>query len=116
MSDTIASRLQHLGHKLPEAAGPGASYTPALRFGPLAFLSGQVSRGTKGRLGADVSVEQGQAAAVEVALSLFAQIDKLVDGDISKLRQVGSAPRLHRGDPLISRSIPRVGNGASDLH
>jgi enamine deaminase RidA (YjgF/YER057c/UK114 family) len=99
MSDTIASRLQHLGHKLPEAAGPGASYTPALRIGPLAFLSGQVSRGTKGRLGADVSVEQGQAAAVEVALSLFAQIDKLVDGDISKLRQVGSAPRLHRGDP-----------------
>lgn len=114
MTDTIASRLERLGHRLPEASGPAANYVPVTRIGSLAFISGQVSAGVTGRLGAELSVEQGQAAAATAALSLLAQIDRLVGGDPARVKQVARLGIFVAATADFTQH-PLVGNGASDL-
>ena len=114
MTDTIATRLQRLGHQLPEASGPAANYVPVTRIGALAFISGQVSAGVIGRLGAELTVEQGQAAAALAALSLLAQIDRLVEGDVARVQRVARLGIFVAATPEFTQH-PLVGNGASDL-
>jgi enamine deaminase RidA (YjgF/YER057c/UK114 family) len=114
MTDTIADRLRHLGHRLPDASGPAANYVPVARLGTLAFISGQVSAGIVGRLGADLSVEQGQAAAAAAALSLLAQLDRLVEGDVTRVKRVARLGIFVAATPEFTQH-PLVGNGASDL-
>ena len=114
MTATIADRLASLGHQLPAATGPAANYVPVARIGALAFISGQVSAGIVGRLGADLTVEQGQAAAASAALSLLAQIDRLVGGDIARVKRVARLGIFVAATPDFNQH-PLVGNGASDL-
>jgi enamine deaminase RidA (YjgF/YER057c/UK114 family) len=114
MTDTIADRLARLGHQLPEASGPAANYVPVTRIGTLAFISGQVSAGVTGRLGAELTVEQGQAAAAVAALSLLAQIDRLVEGDVTRIGRVARLGIFVAATPEFTQH-PLVGNGASDL-
>jgi enamine deaminase RidA (YjgF/YER057c/UK114 family) len=114
MTDTIAARLQRLGHRLPEASAPAANYVPVTRIGDLAFISGQVSAGVTGRVGADLAVEQGQAAAASAALSLLAQIDRLVEGDVTRVKRVARLGIFVAATPEFTQH-PLVGNGASDL-
>jgi enamine deaminase RidA (YjgF/YER057c/UK114 family) len=119
MTDTIAARLERLGHRLPEASGPAANYVPVTRIGALAFISGQVSAALPGvapaaRLGADLSVEQGRAAAASAALSLLAQIDRLVEGDPARVRRVARLGVFMAATPEFTQHS-QVGNGASDL-
>lgn len=114
MTDTIAARLAKLGHALPAASGPAANYVPATRIGALAFISGQVSAGFTGRLGDDLTVEQGQAAAAAAALSLLAQIDRLVEGDATRVKRVARLG-IFVAATADFQQHPLVGNGASDL-
>jgi len=114
MTDTIADRLDRLGHRLPEASGPAANYVPVTRIGSLAFISGQVSAGVTGRLGAELSVEQGQAAAATAALSLLAQIDRLVEGNPARVKRVARLGIFVAATADFTQH-PLVGNGASDL-
>jgi len=114
MTDTIAARLSQLGHDLPAASGPAANYVPVTRIGALAFISGQISAGATGRLGEDLSVEQGQAAATSAALSLLAQIDRLVEGDPARVKRVARLGIFVVATPEFTQH-PLVGNGASDL-
>lgn len=119
MTDTIADRLQRLGHRLPDASGPAANYVPVARVGALAFISGQIAPFAEGdvpsaRLGAELSVEQGQAAAVAAALSVLAQIDRLVAGDPSRVRRVARLGVFVAATPDFTQHS-LVGNGASDL-
>ena len=64
---SIDSRLEELGLTLPEAAAPVANYVPYVQSGNLVFISGQVSKigdnAIGGRLGENLSIEQGQEAA-----------------------------------------------------
>jgi len=114
MTDTIADRLRRLGHQLPEASGPAANYVPVTRIGALAFISGQVSAGMVGRLGAELTVEQGQAAAAAAALSLLAQIDRLVEGDVARVKRIARLGIFVAATADFTQH-PLVGNGASDL-
>ena len=114
MTDTIAARLTKLGHDLPAASTPAANYVPVTRVGALAFISGQVSAGVTGRLGDDLSVEQGQAAAAAAALSLLTQIDRLVEGDVARVKRVARLGIFVAATPEFTQH-PLVGNGASDL-
>jgi enamine deaminase RidA (YjgF/YER057c/UK114 family) len=108
-------RLTELGLELPEAPKPVAAYVPTVRTGNLVFVSGQGPFGAAptGKVGAEVSVEQAQAAARIACLNGLAQI-KAEIGDLAKVTRivkltvyVASAPGF--GDQ------PRVANGASEL-
>ena len=72
MSGRIEAKLAELGITLPAAPAPAAAYVPYVIAGDLVFVSGQVSVGPdgpiKGKLGDDMSIEQGQAAAKVCAL------------------------------------------------
>ena len=106
-------RLAELGIALPALRPAVGSYVGWVRAGELLFLSGQASEGIAGRLGADLGVEQGQAAARACALHLLAQARDAI----------GSLDRVARIVKLLGfvactedfRDTPRVMNGASDL-
>ena len=118
MSEAIDKKLEELGIVLPTPAAPIANYVGFVRSGRLLFVSGQLclADGTlvaKGKLGAQVTIEQGQAAARACAINLLAQVQAAL-GDLDKVVRVvrlggfiSSAPDFLDG--------PKVMNGASDL-
>jgi enamine deaminase RidA (YjgF/YER057c/UK114 family) len=119
MAGTVEQKLAAQGITLPEPAAPVANYVGFVRTGNLLFVSGQVCFDAagkliaKGKLGAGVTVEQGNAAARGCAINLLAQI-KAALGDLDKVVRVvrlggfvNSAPDFLDG--------PKVLNGASDL-
>ena len=117
MSD-IDARLAELGLTLPEATAPVANYVPFVRAGGLLWVSGQISTANgaplTGKLGADLSVEEGAAAARSCALSLLAQVRAACDGDLSRLTRVVKLVGFVNSTPDFTDQ-PKVVNGASDL-
>jgi enamine deaminase RidA (YjgF/YER057c/UK114 family) len=118
MAGMVEKKLQELGVVLAEPTAPSANYVPFVRTGNLLMVSGQICyEGGKlvatGKLGAGVSVEQGQKAARACAINVLAQV-KAALGDLDKVVRVvrlggfvNSAPNFLEG--------PKVMNGASDL-
>ena len=119
MTGTVEQKLAAQGIVLHEPPNPVANYVPFVRTGNLLFVSGQICLGAdgkliaKGKLGAGVTVEQGNAAARGCAINLLAQV-KAALGDLDKVARVvrlggfvNSAPDFLDG--------PKVLNGASDL-
>jgi len=89
---TVEEKLHQMGLELPEAPEAVAAYVPCVRSGNLVFVSGQVplAKGEvkyRGHLGADVSLEDGRAAAQLCALNALAAIKKEI-GEWSRLRRV----------------------------
>ena len=113
----IDERLQELQITLPAVRAPMANYVPARRVGNLVYTAGQVSgtaeRDFKGKLGADLSVEQGRAAARLCALNCLAAVLTVVDSldSIKQLVRVGAFVNSAAGFD----QQPLVANGASDL-
>lgn len=118
MSDDYEARLRALGVSLPEAPGPAANYAPWVRSGAMLFVSGQISKAADGlmtgKLGADATVEQGQAAARVCAINLIAQVKAACGGDLSRLRRVVKLTGFVNAVPGFTEH-PQVVNGASDL-
>jgi enamine deaminase RidA (YjgF/YER057c/UK114 family) len=119
MAGTVEQKLAAEGITLHSPPSPVANYVPFVRTGNLLFVSGQVCLGVdgkliaKGKLGAGVTIEQGNAAARGCAINLLAQV-KAALGDLDKVVRVvrlggfvNSAPDFLEG--------PKVLNGASDL-
>lgn len=117
MTARWAARLAELGLELPAVAAPLASYVPAVRTGNLVYTSGQLPLrsgelvGT-GKVGAEVSPEDGQMLARICALNALAAVDALVGIDtvtrvVKVVGFVASAPGFH--------GQPGVVNGASEL-
>jgi enamine deaminase RidA (YjgF/YER057c/UK114 family) len=117
MSDPIETRLAELGLTLPDAPAPAANYVPYVISGNTVYVSGQVSMGPDGfitgKLGADLSVEEGAAAARACALSLLAQVRAACGGDLSRLTRVVKLTGFVNGTPEFTDQ-PKVINGASD--
>lgn len=115
---TIDARLSDLGLSLPDAPAPAANYVPFVVSGTQVYISGQISQTatglTKGRLGADLSIEQGADAARSCALSILAQLKKALDGDWSRLVRAVKLVGFVNSTPDFTDQ-PRVINGASDL-
>ena len=115
---SIAARLADLGVTLPDAPAPAANYVPALRAGDLLFVSGQISTDATGmitgKLGQDMDVEAGTAAARACAISLLAQVRAACDGDIERLEQVVKLTGFVNSTPEFGDQ-PKVINGASDF-
>lgn len=113
----IAERLRALGYALPERRQPLGSYVPALRVGTMVYTSGQISgtaeREIKGRLGENLSVEEGQEAARLAVLNCLAAIQAEV-GSLEAIRRVVRVAAYVNSAPGFTRQ-PEVVNGASDL-
>jgi enamine deaminase RidA (YjgF/YER057c/UK114 family) len=112
-------RIRELGLNLEAAAGPLANYVPVVRSGNLLFLSGHLppagADGARpaGKLGADLSVEQGYAAARQAAVALLTTVRRET-GSLDKVRRIVKVLALVNSAPDFVQQ-PQVVNGASDL-
>jgi enamine deaminase RidA (YjgF/YER057c/UK114 family) len=115
---SIESRLAELGITLPDAPPPAANYVPFVTVGALVHVSGQISAGPEGRitgkLGADMSVEEGAAAARACAVALLAQVRNACGGDWSRFRRAVKLVGFVNSTAEFGDQ-PKVINGASDL-
>lgn len=118
MSDKIANRLKELGIELPEAMAPIGSYVAHYTAGDMLFISGQISKTADGRilsgkLGADLAVADGQAAARACALNILAQAHAAL-GSLDRIVRVARLNGFVNSTPDFTDQ-PQVINGASDL-
>ena len=114
---SIDAKLAELGLTLPAAAAPVAAYVPVVIAGNLAFVSGQVSfvdgHLLKGRLGHDVTLEQGVLAAQGCALMILAQL-KAALGSLDRVERVVKLGAFVNCTADFTDQ-PKVANGASEL-
>jgi enamine deaminase RidA (YjgF/YER057c/UK114 family) len=111
------TRLGQIGVALPQVAAPLAAYVPAVRTGNLVYTAGQLpfdsgKLARTGKVGADITPEEGKALARICALNALAAVDALVGLDtvtqiVKVVGFVASAPGFN--------GQPSVVNGASDL-
>lgn len=111
-------RLKELGVELPAAPKPVANYLPVVRVGDLLFLSGVLPSKEgqlvmAGKLGADLSIEQGVAAARLAVLNALA-IVKAEAGSLDRVKRIVKMVGHIASAPGFTDQ-PLVLNGASDL-
>jgi len=113
----VEAKLAALGLTLPEAAAPVAAYVPVVIAGGLAHVSGQVSFVdgvlVKGRLGQDVSLEAGVAAAQGCGLMILAQL-KAALGSFDRVERIVKLGGFVNSTGDFTDQ-PKVVNGASEL-
>lgn len=113
---TIAAKLQELGIELPQAAAPVAAYVPVVVHGGVAHLSGQLpfvnGKLVTGRLGEDVSLEDGVAAARACGLMILAQLQAA--GLLERVERVVKLGAFINSAADFTDQ-PKVANGASEL-
>lgn len=115
----IEQRLAELKIELPNPASPIANYIPAVRSGNLLFVSGQIcqwngERRFVGKVGGEVSLDEGKHAARLCALNLLAQTKRFLDGDLDRVKRVVRLGGFVNAVPSFADQ-PQVVNGASDL-
>ena len=119
MAGAIDARLAELGIELPQPAASVANYVPYVISGNLVFVSGQVTIKDgeflyQGKVGADLTVEQGQEAARLCGLNIIAQLKAACDGDLDRVKRVIRLGGFVKSPPDFTDQ-PKVINGASDL-
>ena len=115
---SVEDKLAELGLTLPQPAAPVAAYVPVVISGGMAFVSGQVSMKDgqliKGRLGENMTPEEGIAAAQACGLMIVAQLKAALGGDLSRVEKI-----VKLGAFVSSTADfvdqPKVANGASEL-
>ncbi len=118
MTVDIDACLAELGLELPDAPAPAANYVPYVITGSTLYVSGQIASTSGGpivgKLGADMSVEEGAEAAKTCALALLAQARAACGGDLGKLTRVVKLVGFVNSTADFADQ-PKVVNGASDL-
>ena len=118
MTTTAEHRLDELGIVVPQLPPPVAAYVPAVRTGRVVYASGQTPTidgvlQVRGRLGEDVSVEEGQRAARLAALNCLAEVRTLL-GSLDAVSRVLRLTGYVASAPGFGEQ-PYVINGASEL-
>lgn len=117
MDDSVEARLAAAGYSLPTPLAPIAAYVPTVVHGGVLYISGQVSFRdgaiVGGRLGDDLDVAQGKAAAELCGLMLIAQM-KAALGDLAWVERVVKLGVFVTSAPDFTDQ-PEVANGASEL-
>jgi len=114
----IEGKLEEMGLKLPEVPKPAANYVPAVKTGNLLFISGhgpqkEIGTLSTGKVGRDLTLEEGYEAAKNVALRLLSTIKDTVD-DLDKVKRVVKLVGFVNCSENFTDQ-PKVVNGASDL-
>ncbi len=116
---TINDAINRLKIILPEAKPPVGSYLGYKVIGKLLYISGQISINEngeliKGKVGKELSTDEGYAAAKRCGLSIVAQAKKACNEDLSKIKScVKLTGFVNSTDNFIEQ--PKVINGASDI-
>jgi enamine deaminase RidA (YjgF/YER057c/UK114 family) len=115
---SFEAKLNELGVTLPDAPAPAANYVPWVKVGDTVYVSGQISADetglSTGKLGADMDVEAGAAAAKRCAIALLAQVKAACDGDLDRLVKVVKLGGFVNSTDDFTQQ-PMVINGASDF-
>lgn len=116
---TIEARLAALGIELPAPANPAGNYVPAAIVNGIAYIAGQVTRRDGvlqhvGKLGRELDVAQGQAAARLCGLNILAQLKVACGGDLERVVRCIRLTGFVNCTPDFGDQ-PGVVNGASDL-
>lgn len=112
------ARVAELGLELPEAPAPGGNYTPMVQVGDICYVSGHGPLKTdgemlKGRVGSEVSEEDGYVAARQVGLAMLATLRANL-GSLDRVKRVVKVLGMVNAAPDFE-THPKVMNGFSDL-
>ena len=116
---SFEEKIKELKIVLPEAKAPVGSYIAAKKVGNLLFISGQISINSngeliKGKIGKDLSLEDGYNAAKNCGLNIISQVKKACDDDLSKVKScIKLTGFVNSTDNFVDQ--PKIINGASDL-
>ena len=115
---SIDDRINELNIVLPKASPPVGSYVATKEVGKLLYISGQISIDSdgnliKGKLGKDLTTEQGYEAAKRCALSIVSQAKKHLADDLSKIKSCIKLTGFVNSTDSYTEQ-PKVINGASD--
>ena len=111
--------IKDLKITLPDPKPPVGSYLASKVVGNLLYISGQISTNVKGelikgKLGKDLSVDQGYEAAKRCGLSIISQVKKACNEDLSKVKScLKITGYVNSTDSFIDQ--PKVINGASEI-
>ena len=113
------NEVKELKINLPEAKPPVGSYVATKIIGNLLYISGQISISEngeliKGKIGKDLSVEDGYKAAERCGLSIISQAKVACNGDLSKIKSCVKLTGFVNSTDNFTEQ-PKVINGASDL-
>lgn len=114
----VYQKIEELGITLPEPGTPVANYVPARTSGNLVFLSGHGPRTPDGqqmtgKVGLDLTLEEGYQAARQTGLNLLASLQNEI-GDLNRVKRFIKVLGMVNVDPSFT-DMPRVINGFSDL-
>ena len=113
------NKIKELKINLPEAKAPVGSYVATKIVGNLLYISGQISISEngeliKGKIGKDLSTDEGYNAAERCGLSIISQAKVACRGDLSKIKScIKLTGFVNSSDNFTEQ--PKVINGASDL-
>ena len=116
---SLEKKLIELNIKLPEPKDPVGAYVANKIVGNLLYISGQISVDSKGnlikgKLGKDLTVEQGYEAAKRCGLAIISQAKKACNNDLSKVNScIKLAGYVNSTNDFIDQ--PKVINGASEI-
>jgi enamine deaminase RidA (YjgF/YER057c/UK114 family) len=112
-----SERLRALGIELVRPAAAAGAYLPWVRSDDLLFLAGHIARRDGrpwvGQLGEGIAVDEGRAAARQVAIDLLATL-QAATGDLERIRRIVKLLVLVNSSPSFT-DHPAVANGASEL-
>jgi len=115
---SIEEKLNQMGLQIPENPGVAGSYVPGVKTGRLVFLSGAIPKSPdgsliSGKIGKELTVQEGQKAAIAATLNLLSNL-KTVIGDLNKIERVVKVNGMINSTPEFEEH-PEILNGCSDL-
>ena len=116
---SIDNKIKDLKLELPDAKDPVGSYVATKIIGKILFISGQISISAngdliKGKVGRELSTQDGYEAAKRCGLSIISQVKKACNNDLSKIKScIKLTGFVNSTDEFTEQ--PKVINGASDL-
>ena len=118
MTNRIDARLKQLGIELPEIQAPWANYVSVVTSGAVIYLSGQLpslgGQTIKGKLGFDLSVEEGRKAARLCAINMLPHLREACGGNLDRIVRCTEIGGFVNSTPDFAEH-PLVLNGASEF-